>query len=109
MKFYPVRILAWERAQINQCIQPNAPQGLCGDTHSCRYVSGRYLSGFCSYGVRLSPLGTAATVWPIVPATDQMMMMIVEQSVKCELTGETETLGENLPQCHFVHYKSHMR
>jgi hypothetical protein len=25
-----------------------------------------------------------------------------------ELTGETELLGENLPQCHFVHYTSHM-
>jgi hypothetical protein len=37
-----------------------------------------------------------------------MMMMIVEQSVKCELAGKPEVLGENLPQCHFVHHKSHM-
>jgi hypothetical protein len=30
-----------------------------------------------------------------------MMMMSVEQSVESELAGETEVLGETLPQCHF--------
>jgi hypothetical protein len=36
------------------------------------------------------------------------MMMIVEQSVECELAGETEVLGEILLQCHSVQHKSHM-
>jgi hypothetical protein len=37
-----------------------------------------------------------------------MMTMSVEQSVEWELAEETETLGENLPQCHFAHHKFHM-
>jgi hypothetical protein len=27
--------------------------------------------------------------------------MIVEKQMECRLEGETEVLGENLPQCHF--------
>jgi hypothetical protein len=36
------------------------------------------------------------------------MMVIVEKLVEWRLAGETEVLGENLPQRHFVHHKSHM-
>jgi hypothetical protein len=36
------------------------------------------------------------------------MMVIVEQMVEWRLAGETEVLGENLPQRHFVHHKSHL-
>jgi hypothetical protein len=32
--------------------------------------------------------------------------MIVEKQMECRLAGETEFLGENLPQRHFVHHKS---
>jgi hypothetical protein len=34
--------------------------------------------------------------------------MSVEQSVEWRLAGETEVVGENLPQCHFANHKSHM-
>jgi hypothetical protein len=30
-----------------------------------------------------------------------MMKMIVEKQMECRLAGETEVLGENLPQSHF--------
>jgi hypothetical protein len=36
------------------------------------------------------------------------MRVIVEKLVECELAGETEVLGRNLPQRHFVHHKFHM-
>jgi hypothetical protein len=34
--------------------------------------------------------------------------MSPEQMVELDLALETEALGENLPQCHFVHHKSHL-
>jgi hypothetical protein len=35
-------------------------------------------------------------------------MVIVEQLVESKIAEKTEVLGENLPQHHFVHHKSHM-
>jgi hypothetical protein len=52
-----------------------------------------------SSGVRLSPLGTTATTGLLYQS---QMMVIVEQLVEWRLVGETEVLGENLPQRHFV-------
>jgi hypothetical protein len=34
--------------------------------------------------------------------------MIMEHIMDWELVGETEVLGENLPQFRFSHHKSHM-
>jgi hypothetical protein len=36
-----------------------------------------------------------------------MMMMIVEKSAEL-FTGKIEILGENVPQCDFIHHKTHM-
>jgi hypothetical protein len=36
------------------------------------------------------------------------VIMRMENLVEWWLAEETEVLGENLPQCHFVHHKSHM-
>jgi hypothetical protein len=35
-----------------------------------------------------------------------IVKMIVEKQMECILAGETEVLGENLPQCHFCPSKN---
>jgi hypothetical protein len=37
-----------------------------------------------------------------------IVKMIVEKQMECRLAGETEVLGENLPERHFVQHKSYM-
>jgi hypothetical protein len=55
--------------------------------------------------VQLGLLVTVATNRPIVPT---QVITMMENLVEWWLAGETEVLGENLPQCYFMHYKSHM-
>jgi hypothetical protein len=43
--------------------------------------------------------------WPIVQTPDDRWGWFLEQLVEWRLAGETEVLGENLSQRHFVHHK----
>jgi hypothetical protein len=38
----------------------------------------------------------------------RVIIMMMEKLVEWWLAGETEVLGENLPQCRFVHHKHYM-
>jgi hypothetical protein len=57
-------------------------------------------------GVGLSPLGTAATSGLLYKP--QMIDDECGAVGGIRIAGETEVLGENVPQCHFVPHKSHM-
>jgi hypothetical protein len=45
-------------------------------------------------------IGTAATPG-LLYQHRVIVKMIVEKQMECRLAGETEVIGENLPQCHF--------
>jgi hypothetical protein len=46
-------------------------------------------------------IGTAAIPGVLFQPRVTVKKMIVENQMECTLTGETEVLGENLPQRHF--------
>jgi hypothetical protein len=55
-------------------------------------------------GFQLGPLGIAATNRPIVPAPGDYD----DGEIGGIIGRETEVLGDNLPQCLFVHHEPHM-
>jgi hypothetical protein len=59
-----------------------------------------FISKFLFYLV-CEAIGTAATPGLLLCQPRVIVKMIVDKQMKCRLAGETEVLGENLPQRHF--------
>jgi hypothetical protein len=63
-----------------------------------------FLIGMMGGGIQLGSLGTGTINGLLCrPHVIRMMEKLVEW-----LAGETEVLGENLPQCPYVHHKPHV-
>jgi hypothetical protein len=54
--------------------------------------------------VEIRPFGTSTTTGLLY--LPRVIVMMMENLVEWRLAGETEVIGENLPQHHFVHHKS---
>jgi hypothetical protein len=59
--------------------------------------------------MRVESIWVHSTLRPPVGLLCQpRVIMMMDSLVEWWLAGETQVLGENLPQCHFVHHKLHM-
>jgi hypothetical protein len=58
-------------------------------------------------GMILSPFGTSATNWPIVPAPDDRRWWMWSSRWNENWHGKRK-YSENVSQCHFVHHKFNM-
>jgi hypothetical protein len=72
-----------------------------GDSHSktTEITDSPFIFLFLFYLV-CEAIGTAATPG-LLYQPQVIVKMIVEKQMECRLAGETEVLGENLPQRHF--------
>jgi hypothetical protein len=78
---------------------------LCSFVHDFSPHS-KYFFNWYSGGVESNWVHSALRP-PIGVLCQPRVIMLMEKLVEW-LTGETEVLGENLPQCRFVHHKPHM-
>jgi hypothetical protein len=109
--FFCRTIISWSRWQHTWSVKkkPNLLNGAPMSQHkwlaTVALFSGDLFFLICIVG---GGIKVHSTLRPLNDLLSQpQVIMIMEKSVEW-LAGETKVLGENLPQCHFVHYKPHM-
>jgi hypothetical protein len=95
--FKAVRI----ECDIHKSNRRNPLSYVMNSTHGLEVMPMKQMKVRASFYLVCEATGTAATPGLLCQPRVMIVKMIVEKQMECRLTGETEVLGENLPQRHF--------
>jgi hypothetical protein len=91
-----------------QSLQESATLGFLSDRYVASSGMDTWLLINWYSGGGVEPNWVDSALRPLIGLLCQPQAIVMMEKLMEWLAGETEVLGENLPQCRFVNHKSHM-